>query len=111
MTASYLTGTQSGDFVERELFEKSMQVGSANLAKAIYVSRVGYGPQPSRELIWSRMGLTKTTWQSGNMARESERAAFHSDRKAFAETLRVDREPCVKCGVRGDFGCKHRSAA
>lgn len=23
---------------------------------------------------------------------------------------RVDRDPCVKCGVRGDLGCKHRRA-
>lgn len=23
----------------------------------------------------------------------------------------VDRDPCPKCGVRGDIGCKHRRAA
>lgn len=23
----------------------------------------------------------------------------------------VDRDPCPKCGVRGDVGCKHRKAA
>lgn len=110
MNALYATGPQSGETAERELFEKAMQIGSANLAKAIYVSRTGSDPKPSRELVWYRMGLTKTTWQTGNMARENERAAVHSDRKAFAETLRVDRDPCAKCGVRGDFGCKHRAA-
>lgn len=34
------------------------------------------------------------------------------DRVGPVDSLhRVHRDPCVKCGVRADIGCKHRGAA
>jgi len=30
-------------------------------------------------------------------------------RKELAESLRVSRDPCPRCGVRGDIGCGHNT--
>lgn len=100
--------------IAQRLHEKAMQIGSANLAKAIYVARVeGRTPTRNRELLWDSLGIatTRTTWAGGDLERERMRAAEHRDRRAFVETLRVSREPCAKCGIRADIGCKHRRAA
>jgi hypothetical protein len=35
----------------------------------------------------------------------------HETKRAFADTLRVSRDPCPMCGVRGDVGCKHKRLA
>ena len=50
----------------------------------------------------------------------SERARFaltpfanvvKADKRSIDTLTIVDRDPCPKCGVRGDIGCKHRGRA
>ena len=37
-------------------------------------------------------------------------AKIHHERD-FVETLRVSRDACPRCGIRGDVGCKHSERA
>lgn len=43
--------------------------------------------------------------------RQERHVETHQSKYAFAETLRVSRDPCPFCAVRADIGCKHRRAA
>lgn len=42
--------------------------------------------------------------------RRERSEAFHDDRRLSLEQPRVDRDPCPRCGVRGDIGCGHSQA-
>ena len=92
------------------LHEKAMQIGSANLLKAIYVTKVGMGPAPSRAFLWSRMGLVPRA-DGPAMERDHIAAARMHYRKDQQEALKAHCEPCFMCGTRSDIGCKHLRAA
>lgn len=94
---------------EQAQHEKAMQIGSASLAKAIYVAKMGRGPGVSRDFIWTRMGLVPATGPT--LERDRIVAERNASQWASVEALRVNREICPMCGVRSDIGCKHRRAA
>ena len=48
----------------------------------------------------------QTTWTDIRAARQLS----HSDRKDPAMMPKVERDPCFKCGARGDHPCRHKPA-
>ena len=96
-------------FDEMNPHEKAMALGSQMLLKSIYLARNGQRP-PEGAFSWAARVNSKT-WATGMLTREIERAAIQMAQKERARELVVSREPCFKCGVRADIGCKHRRVA
>ena len=49
---------------------------------------------------------------SHNSLYQARIAAWHEERNERADRLRIEpREPCPKCGIRADIGCKHTITA
>ena len=68
---------------------------------------------PAKDYRWA--GMNTTTWTPKEdtpvMRACAARVAEHVAEKARVDALRVERDPCVRCGVRGDVGCQHRRVA
>jgi hypothetical protein len=84
--------------------------GSRDLAKAIYAARNGAQPFPVERFRWSRAD-NSGTWASAGKGREEPLVEMRQAKVEFASTLVVRRDPCPKCGVRSDIGCKHTARA
>ena len=111
--------------LEREMDVHAMRMerGSDMLANALRLARGEYHHRllkkalPGDDLIWSSQNETYPVQRTHGhyselAAREMERnCAIIAERKAHIESLRVSRDPCPMCGVRGDVGCKHRRIA
>ncbi len=93
---------------EKSDHEAAMELGSKMMLKAIYLAKNGQRP-PEGAFHWRR-SANSGSWASGLLMQEMERAAKAEAQKARIQELVVSREPCFKCGVRGDVGCKHRRA-
>lgn len=61
--------------------------------------------------------MPKVTWwnptgelgpSNNALMAEKRREAITAQNELEAQRPRVDRDPCFNCGVRGDFGCRHR---
>lgn len=91
-----------------QVFEKEMIKGSQALLEAL---TSGYGPD---RMKWERYAYTGN-WKQDPDSESSHlmvhRVSLISQREAFTDTLRVDRDPCTYCGTRADIGCKHRRVA
>jgi hypothetical protein len=101
-----------------------MESGSAMLRNAIRAARGETSHSRSKrtfagegDLVWSYHfsgpgPLVKHGRYSERAAREMEaHVAVTTARRQFVDSLRVSRDPCPRCGVRGDVGCKHRQVA
>lgn len=105
-----------------EIMAQAMLVnGSALLLEAItdHHVRRAHGLPPRSitpaKLLWSFRAANNqwngTPLESG-YAKERREAnerliAATAERDAFANSRRVSRDPCPKCAVRADIGCKH----
>ncbi len=79
------------------------QIDQAAASKAFMTALRG-GPTHD-DLIWNERAFVS---QPSEHTRELSRTARLAAIKAEAELLRVYRDPCTRCGVRGDVGCRHR---
>lgn len=85
-------------FLEDRLMNSAIVDGSKALAAAL---QTGAGPD---KLVWREFsGAAKATSH-----RYPEAVTRAEERDARAERLRVSRDPCPRCGTRGDVGCKHQ---
>lgn len=82
--------------------------GSTALLAALAAKR-----GPDRFLWRERPGAPN--WQANQKSMTSNfmvhRVSLIEAREAHAESLRVARDPCFRCGTRGDVGCQHRRCA
>lgn len=90
--------------------EAGIRLASDMLAEAIKVARYGDVPRVPKTLCWGREA-TFRFFEGATFAADAEAVRLRAEKSIFAETLRVERDPCPKCGVRRDAGCKHRKAA
>ena len=78
----------------------AMQLGSEALLKAIQdAGKIGYRNRYQR-LLWAG---TSQTWA----AKEYPRAAEVMAQKDDVLSKVVSRDPCFRCGARGDLECGH----
>ncbi len=91
-----------------------MERGSSHLLRNIRLARgevivIGRKSRQSyggSELIWIN------SWHNGSpVDRYPEARARLAEKEAKAESQRVRRDPCPKCGTRGDLPCKHNKRA
>lgn len=82
--------------------------GSIALLEALVT---GQGPDhfPWREQVGAANWTANR--DSQNTSFMAQRINLIQEREAFADRLRVSRDPCPVCGVRTDIGCKHRRVA
>lgn len=77
-------------------YEEIMEIASKGLLKAIEWCKAGINPQTSSRLVWiSASGAGIPHWAGPRDAAPQE------------VLTAVKRDPCLKCGVRADIGCKH----
>lgn len=92
-------------FEADKLMHDNLINGSRALLDAL---RSGEGP---RRFLWSSAG-SKGTWKPTGAAAKMERSVnLIRQREAFADSLRVSRDPCPVCATRADIGCKHKRIA
>lgn len=83
--------------------EQRMEEGSMALLNALAVARKGKTPRTSSKLLWSsNTGLDA----NGSLAPEE-----YPDWEYQPVERGPLRDPCPRCGTRGDIGCKHRPLA
>jgi hypothetical protein len=72
------------------------------------------GEREARLTLAMVLGRASENMAGGGSARirtARDRLSRLAARDETAETLRVDRAPCFRCGVRSDIGCKHQVAS
>ena len=84
-------------------YEVEMAKASEQLALAVQAAMFGRATKTPDKLIWRS--------KSGAECSNNTGANSYLYRPDALEPLRVSRDPCPKCAVRGDIGCKHRRAA
>jgi hypothetical protein len=100
---------------------KRMEQGSIWLRDAIALARANDPGRMSASdvapaaLRWFEV-VAGPAWQrgpvtAGSRAEMERHVARIQERDRKADSLRVSRDPCPLCAVRGDIGCKHRRAA
>lgn len=78
----------------------ALRMGSEALLKAIQnAGKIGHRNKNER-LLWAG---TSQTWA----AKEYPQAAANLAQKDDVLRLVVNRDPCFRCGARGDAGCGH----
>lgn len=91
---------------------KHHREGSEQLRKAMFNLREGRPFNVRQTLIWSEPGGGKHWTQSEEMrpylVEQFARAAKMLAERDAAISRAVSRDPCPKCGVRGDIGCRHK---
>lgn len=76
--------------------------GSKNLLSAIEAARRGKATNAPTKLLWKHYsGLEASNCNGANSYLYEPRY----------EPPRVNREPCFRCGIRADVGCKHMALA
>lgn len=97
-------GSPSRDpiLVQDEAIADHMKKANTAFLRALHTG------QGSTDLRWE---APRKTHNTGPLTRETEVAARMREKHDFVNTLRVSRDPCPMCNVRGDIGCKHRRAA
>lgn len=80
-------------------------------AMALRMWRQGY----SRNRIRQEVGVCYETiekWAraAGLISDDGDRISRTGSLRGPHPVIRVTRDPCPRCGVRGDLGCKHRPA-
>ncbi len=84
-------------FYEDRIAKAAIVNGSNALSAALHS---GFGPN---KLVWREFsGAARAATH-----RYPEAVTRAEERDAQADKLRVSRDPCPKCGTRGDVGCKH----
>ncbi|MDZ7894190.1 MAG: hypothetical protein U5M50_04030 [Sphingobium sp.] len=63
-----------------------------------------------RDIPGHKPATTMTQRKRALSARDGIVSAGAVGRDPVPESAPVDRDPCFRCGVRGDLGCKHRRA-
>lgn len=91
-----------------------LEQGSALLLRAIHdhFDRRAHGlplrPFPGTRFRWNgHEGTAQRDPNSKSMAITVECAERYRAHRELAEQLRTRRDPCFRCGTRGDHGCKH----
>jgi len=97
----------------------AMERGSLHLLNAIKLSRGDFTHRlvakafTRSDFLWRNAPVPENQWSGdGNYTRERlrrhERVALAmAEKDRIAEARRVNRDPCPKCGVRSDIGCRH----
>lgn len=105
MSAQTFTPANNGDWRNEALAENVME--SAN---SLFIDVLTTGKTKARDLIWYTPPGNFTT-RGIAFQEDAVRAAITASYREKWQARRVfDRDPCPKCGVRGDVGCKHRGA-
>lgn len=93
----------NGDWRAEQLAEAAMEAANNEFVKALRT-----GQTKARDLVWYVPSGNVNSRGIG-AGRDAERAAVTAGNRARVDALRVyGRDPCPKCGVRGELGCKHR---
>lgn len=93
-----------------------MAKGSLWLLNAIEQTYPGAKPiarkcLPGPDLVWSDttgVGSFAPEGLSQTAQRQTKLAVASIEREQAVLARKVRRDPCPRCGVRGDIGCKHR---
>lgn len=102
-----------GPLPEDKAQEQRMIKGSQMLLEAItyyHVRRAqGLPPAPYRhgKFRWHHNPTSTADPQSGNSLNRPAVLQRLERKQADAELHRTDRDPCFRCGTRGDHGCNH----
>ena len=103
--------------------ETAMERGSQFLLNAINLARGEFKGRPvgkaftRKDFLWHGRPNPENQWTgTGDYTRQRierfERvAASMAEKDRIAEQRRVNRDPCPKCAVRADIGCRHRRVA
>lgn len=82
---------------EEAIYAEEMEIASALLLDAINTTRTGRNPNTPKRLIWRmRSGLDASNCSGANSYLFEHR-----------EPKKLMRDPCPRCGARGDFDCGH----
>lgn len=87
-----------------------MVAGSKALWAAVRQAQLRKPHDTPAKLVWKRQSITSPASPEA-AARQARQNAARAAAEAQIEALRVNRDPCPKCAVRADIGCKHRRAA
>ena len=86
----------------------ALAVDAMTAANNEFVKALRTGQTKARDLVWY-VPPGNVNSRGIAYAQDAERAAITSSHRARVDALRVfGRDPCPKCGVRGELGCKHR---
>ena len=86
--------------------EEKMIAGSEQLRDAILIARTGEDPHTSELIEWRHTRNNDHSLKvEASLRRVREKLAA---KERLAESRRVNREPCPRCGTRKDIGCKCR---
>ena len=88
-------------------FRIGMMAGSRLLREAIEWAERGKGVAPhSPDFIWNGKEISSVANpNSGSSKRQIEVCDRIRKLDAVADGLRVSRDPCPRCGIRGDISC------
>lgn len=101
-----------GPLPEDLLQERNFVEGSRMLLSAIeyYHNRAAHGlpqrPLPGQRFRWGRMAQPHEVTPKAAERRREVLARIEA-RDARADAQRTRRDPCFRCGTRGDHGCEH----
>lgn len=103
MVAGVRAAVNNGAWRNEALIEGAMEA-----ANKLFVDALRTGQTAARDLVWYVPPGNVNT-RGIAYAQDAERAAITSSHRQRVDALRVfGRDPCPKCGGRGELGCKHR---
>ncbi len=94
----------------------NMEIGSMALLERIKFARgETYDARKmhlrGKDLVWPYDGRVWIEPHSERNAIQANRAATKMEARESALGRAIDRDPCPRCGIRADVGCKHRRVA
>ena len=101
--------------------DNAMRGASQFLLNGMRLERGDFNMRPvskafaGSDLVWRNHFATHNQWQtdatmsSENSKRQCRVLAAIAEKNRMAESRRVSRDPCPKCGVRADVGCRHKA--
>lgn len=103
MVAGVRAAVNNGAWRNEALIEGAMEA-----ANKLFVDALRTGQTAARDLVWY-VPPGNVNSRGIALAEDAERAAITASHRQQVDARRVfDRDPCPKCGVRGELGCKHR---
>lgn len=97
----------NGPLPDDAIHAADMIAGSEALWQAVTQAQLRKPHKTPAGLVWKRTSILVDASPEA-AARQARQNADRQAREAFLELNRVSRDPCPKCAVRADIGCKHR---